>query len=65
MKITDVFPALEEKPEHLPRKRPSWTKRGPGRRHNSLTKREQDSKDKMMFAGLSATEALRELGKIV
>lgn len=64
MDIKSIFPALDEKPSGLSGKQLSWTKKGPGHRHNKLTKREQGAKDKMMVAGLNATQALVALGKI-
>lgn len=43
-------------------KNPSWTKKGPGRRHNHLTAKQQAAKDKMMNQlGLNATQALNTL----
>jgi hypothetical protein len=46
-------------------KNPSYTKKGPGRRHNHLTAKEQAAKDKMMtVGGLNASQALNVLGKI-
>lgn len=65
MQITDIFPALLERHEKRLNKNPSWTKRGPGRRHNYLTKKQQDSKDFMTGAGgLNASKALELLGVI-
>lgn len=59
MKITDVFPALLEKHAPGTRRSLSWTRRGPGRRHNTLTKRQQDAKDlAMRDGGMNATKAI-------
>lgn len=62
MKITDIFPHLNTKPEPSVRRNLSWTKKGPGRRHNFLTAKQQSAKEKMMIAGLSATQAYETLG---
>jgi hypothetical protein len=60
MNITHVFPALLEKHEPCVRRNLSWTKSGPGRRHNKLTARQQEGVDALMRSGVNATRA-REL----
>jgi hypothetical protein len=56
MKITDVFPALTN--THIPgvRRNRTWTKKGPGRRHNWLTRRQQDAMNLAMSKGATAAQ---------
>lgn len=62
MKITDIFPGLIAKTTKLLNKNPSWRKKGPGRRHNPLTKDQQSKKASLMaHAGMNASEALKVL----
>lgn len=43
----------------VPKRQPSWTKRGPGRRHQRLTAAEVLAKNALMAkAGLNASQAL-------
>jgi hypothetical protein len=60
MNITHVFPALLEKHEPCVRRNLSWTKSGPGRRHNKLTASQQKVMDALVHSGMNATRA-REL----
>lgn len=64
MDIKQVFPALDEKPSGLTNRQLSWTKKGPGRRHNRLNAVEQRVKEQLMVGGMTATKALVALGKI-
>lgn len=65
MNIKDVFPALGEKSTKLLNKNSSWTKRGPGRRHNPLTAKHQAANTMLMTkVGMSATQALNAIGHI-
>ena len=42
--LLSIWPTLGDGYEHFPR-RASWRKSGPGRRHNRLTKKQQQIKD--------------------
>jgi hypothetical protein len=65
MKITDLFPSLLlGKPIKRVASRPSWTKKGPGRRHNNLTSGQQALKNHLMSGGMNATKALTAVGAI-
>lgn len=62
MNTTQVFPALGERHEKRVSTRLSWTKKGPGRRHNRLSGVQQRAKDALMFrVGMTATQALTHL----
>lgn len=65
MRITEIFPALLNKPNLVARRQKSWTKKGPGRVHNPLTAEEQKRKNQMVASGVSASAALRYIGAIV
>lgn len=59
MNILSFFPALAEKPEKRLNKNLTWTKRGPGRRHNHLTAKQQSAKEYLMSTGgMNASQAL-------
>ena len=64
MTIFDIFPALNRNYIPSVKRNTSWTKKGPGRRHNILTSKQQTAKNHMMQAGMTASRALETLGVI-
>jgi len=61
MQITDIWPTFRQPLGKTPRTQPSWTRKGPGRRHNPLTKQQQGWKERLMATGMTATQALRHM----
>ena len=65
MHITELFPSLLlGKPKKLVASRPSWTKKGPGRRHNNLTGTQQRLVNHLMQGGMNATQARSTVGAL-
>jgi hypothetical protein len=56
MKITDAFPALLDRYVPTVFTNKTWTKKGPGRRHNKLTRKQQSAMDKAITQGATATQ---------
>lgn len=63
MNILDLFPTLGAGRFKTTRNT-TWTKKGPGRRHNPLTGRQQRAKDALLAKGLNAQQALTVLNVI-
>lgn len=61
MRITDIWPTFRQPLSRMSSRQPSWTRSGPGRRHNPLTRKQQERKNQLMNAGLNATQALEAL----
>jgi len=62
MQITDIWPTFRQPLGKTPRTQLSWTRKGPGRRHNPLTKKQQGWKDRLIAAGMNASDALLHMG---
>jgi hypothetical protein len=63
MNILDLFPTLGAGRLKTTRNT-TWTKKGPGRRHNPLTAGQQRVKDALIAKGMTAQQALTALDVI-